>query len=130
MRIKSDWVGVLFGLFANCAGAAHVGAQDDLAAAGEKIFNSRCQACHSAGEGEKSRVGPNLFGVWEQPAGARDDFRYSKRHRESGAIWDEATLDLYLEDVSQVVPNPIKRFSGLSDPDERAAVIAYLISRR
>lgn len=130
MRMRSGRAIAAIGFLAVCVGPLAAYAQDDTVASGEKIFALRCKICHTVVEGEMNRVGPNLFGVWGQTAGARDDFRYSSAHRKSGAVWDEATLDLYIEDVTQVVPNPIKRFSGLKDPGKRALIIAYLKTLR
>ena len=101
-------------------------AQDDLAASGESVFKARCKVCHTAEADAKHKIGPNLFGVMGQSAGWQESFRYSKGHRDSGATWDDATMNLYLEDISQVAPKSVKRFAGLSKPDDRAAVIAYL----
>lgn len=101
-------------------------ADDDLIAAGEKVFDARCKVCHTAEAGAKHKIGPNLFGVIGKSAGWQDGFRYSKGHRECGAMWDDATLDRYLEDVDMVAPKSVKQFGGLSNPEDRAAIIAYL----
>jgi cytochrome c len=120
----------VIGFLAVCVGLGVAYAQSDATETGEKVFVLRCKVCHTVVEGETNRVGPNLSGVWGRPAGARDDFRYSSAHRKSDAVWDEVTLDLYLEDVAQVVPNPVKRFSGIKDPADRASIIAYLKTLR
>jgi cytochrome c len=96
------------------------------AAAGEALFETRCGQCHTAEAGGRNGVGPNLFGVMGRAAGETEGFRFSKAHRESGAVWDDATMDRYLEDPKQVVPGTLKGFSGMADADARAAVIAYL----
>ena len=101
-------------------------AQDDLAMAGESVFKARCKVCHTAEADAKHKIGPNLFGVMGQSAGWQESFRYSKGHRDSGATWDDATMNIYLEDISQIAPKSVKRFGGLSSPDDRVAVIAYL----
>ncbi len=101
-------------------------AQDDIVAAGQKVFDARCKVCHTAEADAEHKIGPNLFGVVDQAAGWQESFRYSKGHRESGATWDDATLDLYLEDVDAVAPKSVKQFGGLSKPEDRAAIIAFL----
>lgn len=100
-------------------------AQD--AAQGEKIFK-RCQACHVI-DSDKNRVGPHLSGVWERKAGSVEGFKYSpamKAKGEEGLVWNEETLNAYLEDPKGYVPKNKMAFAGLKKPDERAAVIAYL----
>jgi len=101
-------------------------AQDDLVAAGESLFKARCKVCHTAEADAKHKIGPNLFGVMGKSAGWQESFRYSKGHRECGATWDDATMDRYLEDVTMVAPGTVKRFGGLSKPEDRAAITAYL----
>ena len=104
----------------------HPAAADDAAAQGAALFATHCGQCHTAEEGGKTGVGPNLFGVAGRAAAAAEGFRFSKAHRDSGAVWDDATLDRYLEDPKLVVPATLKGFSGMADATERAAVIAYL----
>ena len=101
-------------------------ADDDLVAAGKKVFDARCKVCHTAEADAKHKIGPNLFGVTGKRAGWHETFRYSKGHRECGATWDDATLDRYLEDVDMVAPKSVKQFGGLSNPEDRAAIIAFL----
>lgn len=105
--------------------AAWPAAADD-AATGAELFEKRCGRCHTAEAGGKTGVGPNLFGVMGRAAGEAEGFRFSKAHRDSGAVWDDATMDRYLEDPKQVVPGTLKGFTGIADANQRAAVIAYL----
>ncbi len=100
-------------------------AQD--AAQGEKIFK-RCQACHVI-EGEQNRVGPHLSGVWGRKAGSVEGFKYSEAMAakgQEGLVWNEETLNGYLENPKGYVPKNKMAFAGLKKPEERTAVIAYL----
>lgn len=118
------WLGL--GLAAMMTPGTAAFADDEMVAAGKKVFDARCKVCHTAEADAKHKIGPNLFGVVGQAAGYQEGFRYSKGHRESGAVWDDATMDLYLEDVDAVAPKSVKQFGGLSKPEDRAAIIAYL----
>jgi cytochrome c len=100
-------------------------AQD--AAEGEKVFK-RCQACHVI-EGEQNRVGPHLSGVWGRKAGSVEGFKYSEAMAakgQEGLVWNEETLNGYLENPKGYVPKNKMAFAGLKKPEERANVIAYL----
>ena len=64
--------GLLGAALLGSAGAAHAADVAD----GEKVFR-KCAACHAAGEGAKSRVGPHLNDLFGRQAGTIDGFKYS-----------------------------------------------------
>jgi len=98
-------------------------AQD--ASDGKHLFETYCSVCHTDKPG-RNFVGPTLFGVINRPAGEVAGFHYSIANRQSGLIWDPATLDRYLTAPRKVVPRTFMTFPGLPDPAKRADVIAYL----
>ena len=101
--------------------SAHAG---DIAA-GEKVFK-KCKACHVV-DAEKNKTGPHLVGIINRPAAAVESYKkYSKAMKESGLIWDEATLDGYLEKPKKYLKGTRMAFSGLKKEKDRANVIAYL----
>ncbi|MEZ5742331.1 MAG: c-type cytochrome [Sphingomonadaceae bacterium] len=93
---------------------------------GEGIFASRCAACHSNAPGGPAIVGPNLHGVYGRAAGS-GEFRYSPALKNSGITWDREQLDGYLTSPMKHVPGT-RMVVGLSDADQRGAVIDYLES--
>ena len=96
---------------------------------GEKLFK-KCAACHSLEEGKK-KVGPSLHNIFGATPGQVAKFRYSKgmvAYGESGAVWDEATLDAWLTKPKDVVKRTKMAFPGLKKAQDRADVIAYLKS--
>lgn len=98
------------------------------AASGEKIFN-KCKSCHMVGENAKSRVGPSLNGVVGRAWGAYEGYKYSNALMDGakeGKVWDEATLDAYLEKPKAIIPKGKMSFAGLKKADDRADIIAYL----
>ncbi len=109
--------------------AAPALADEGDAAKGEKIFN-RCKACHTVGEGAKPRpTGPTLNGAVGAKAGSRPGFNYSaamKKAGEEGIVWNEETLDKYLENPRKFIPGNKMGFAGLRKEDEREDAIAYL----
>lgn len=106
-------------------------AQDDLAAAGEKVFK-KCAACHAVGEGAKDRVGPSLNEIIGRAAGGEEGFKYSPamtKAGEGGLVWSAETLDTYLADPKSDIPGNKMAFPGLKKEDDRKAVIAYIESK-
>ena len=91
-----------------------------------RILYKRCRACHTLGEGERHKVGPNLWGIYGATAGAREDFNYSKAMTASGVVWDDDTLSAYIEKPSTYMPGNRMSFAGLRKPEDRAAVLEYL----
>jgi cytochrome c len=117
-----------FGLIALTAGALLLGSQAALADGdpedGEKVFR-KCKACHSVEAGQ-NKIGPSLYGVFGRTAGTVEDFKYSDAMMESGIVWDEETMDSFLEKPKDVVPKTRMAFPGLRKEDDREDVIAYL----
>ena len=93
--------------------------------AGAKLFR-QCKACHTVEPGGANRVGPNLYGVIDRPVASVDGFKYSSAMRDHGGNWDIERLDAFLEDPRKTVPRTRMSFRGLSDPEDRADMIAYL----
>lgn len=103
-------------------GAAAAGGD---AAAGEATFRV-CKTCHRIGEGATNFVGPELNGVVGRKAGSAPGYNYSDANKNSGVVWDEATLTKYLHLPRDVVPGTKMAFPGLQRDDDIANVIAYL----
>ncbi len=103
------------------------GAQDaDLLAEGAQVFR-KCAACHTLGEGERNKVGPNLWGMFGREAATAEGFtRYSKAMKESGIVWDDARLDTYLESPRKAVPGTNMAFVGIRKPEDREKLITFL----
>jgi cytochrome c len=90
---------------------------------GKSVFKT-CAACHATDH--SNRVGPGLGGVIGRKAGTAPGFRYSRAMKNSGIVWDNKTLDAYLESPQKVVPGNRMPFAGLKDAQDRADVIVYL----
>jgi cytochrome c len=87
-----------------------------------KALYQGCSACHSIDEND---LGPRHRGVVGRPAGSIADYNYSPALKGSGLTWDEATLDRWLTNPSDLVPGT-KMFFKIDDAQSRADVIAYL----
>jgi cytochrome c len=98
------------------------------AAKGEQVFKV-CAACHAVGPNAKNKVGPELNGVVGRKWGAVEGFNYSgdlAEGKTAGKVWDEATLDKYLENPKAVAPKGKMPYAGLKDATKRGDLIAYL----
>jgi cytochrome c len=95
------------------------------AGAGAAIFRRNCSTCHSP-QPEKTVFGPTLFGIVDRPAAHIPTYSYSPALAQSGLLWTEATLFRFLAAPGAVVPGTRMTFAGLSDPDQRRDLIAFL----
>jgi cytochrome c len=105
-------------------------AQEGDPAAGEKVFN-KCKACHRIGPDAKNLVGPMLTGIVGREIASAEGFTYSDAMLEKkaeGFVWSEETLAEYLENPKGYIPGNKMVFPGLKKPEDRANVIAYLVS--
>jgi cytochrome c len=118
---------LVFALTFAAAAAFSVAAHADPvgnAEKGKSVFR-QCSVCHSAKKGE-NRVGPSLAGIIGEKAGEVPGFNFSKAMKESGIVWNDKTLDEYLEHPQKVVKGTRMAFPGLKKAQDRADVIAYL----
>ncbi len=95
------------------------------AEAGERVFN-RCKACHTIEEGDSPKMGPNLYGVFGRQAGsAPPGSLNTTAMEESGIVWDDETLTLWLAAPTDLIEGTKMTFR-LTKEQEIADVIAYL----
>jgi cytochrome c len=97
-----------------------------LSLKGAVLYKENCAECHAMARTGGTTNGPNLWGVLGSKAGKKPGFPYSEALAASGLVWDDATLDKWLEDPATTVPDNMMGFIGLKKADERAAIIAYL----
>lgn len=86
----------------------------------------KCGACHNADKGGPNALGPNLWGVLGEPIGKGKGFPFSDALAGKGGNWDWGTLGEWLHSPKTFAPGTKMTFAGLSDPQERANVIAFL----
>ena len=95
-------------------------------AAGEQVFK-KCAACHNADKGGPNALGPNLWGVIGEPIGkGANGFAFSEALAGKGGTWDWNNLSEWLASPKKFAPGTKMTFAGLSKPEDRANVIAFL----
>lgn len=96
-------------------------------AKGEIVFY-KCGSCHTTVRDVHAQ-GPSLVGVFGRSPANAPGYRYSgamKSFAQSGALWDETTLDRFIQRPPRVVKGTTMPFSGVRDPQDRRDLIAYL----
>ncbi|NND91395.1 MAG: c-type cytochrome [Granulosicoccus sp.] len=96
--------------------------------AGRKLFG-QCAACHAVGKTAGHQFGPMLNGVMERPAASADGYSYSdalKQAAQNGLVWDEPSLDAFLESPMTYVVGTKMAFAGMRDEAQRQDMIAFL----
>ena len=91
---------------------------------GAKTFK-KCSACHKLEDG-KNGVGPHLYGIVNRAVGSAAGFNYSGSLVAVAQIWSEENLNGFLTKPSKYAPGTKMSFNGLSKPEDRANLIAYL----
>lgn len=90
-------------------------------------FNNHCRTCHSVKEGD-NRLGPSLHNIHGAKAGSSSTYAsYSQGLKSSDVVWDDATLDKFIENPDQVVPNNnMKPYKGIGDAAVRKQIVDFL----
>ena len=96
-------------------------------AKGQQVFN-KCAACHNADKGGANQLGPNLWDVLGEPIGQGKGFAFSPALSGKGGSWNWDNLSQWLTSPRAFAPGTKMTFDGLSNPQDRANVIAFLNS--
>lgn len=100
-------------------------AQNGNQTRGERDFRA-CAPCHSL-EPDRNMTGPSLANLWGRKAGSLSSFeRYSDPLKSSGIIWDDRSLNAWLTNPQQMVPDSDMPFEGIKDASLRADLLAFL----
>ncbi|WP_380874911.1 hypothetical protein ACFB49_02120 [Sphingomonas sp. DBB INV C78] len=94
-------------------------------AKGADVFK-KCAACHNADKGGANALGPNLWGALGKPHGHVPGFAYSPALKGVPGTWDWKSMSDWLHNPKKYAPGTKMTFAGLSKPEDRANVIAYL----
>ncbi|KAF4634984.1 hypothetical protein G7Y89_g3119 [Cudoniella acicularis] len=93
---------------------------------GANLFKTRCAQCHTLGEGEGNKIGPNLHGLFGRHTGSVEGFSYTDANKAKGIEWNKDTLFEYLENPKKYIPGTKMAFGGLKKDKDRNDLITFL----
>ena len=96
--------------------------------AGERAYQ-KCYSCHAVEPGRNALTGPTLYRIVGRPIAAEPGVDYSPALRRFAAAnprWTPGLLDRFAADPEALVPGTTMQFHGMSDPQERKALLDYL----
>lgn len=99
-------------------------ASADLAK-GEAVF-AKCATCHTINQGGANGIGPNMYAKLGKPLASVAGFNYSSALKEVGGTWDFAKMDAWLASPRKFANGTTMSFAGLSKPEDRANLIAWM----
>lgn len=111
---------------ASAAAAGPAAAQSGDATRGARVFNTQCKACHTLEKDGAQASGPNLHGLFGRKAGTGAGYEYSDAMKNSGIVWDDATLADYSRDPKGKVAGTKMLYNGVKNAGQLADLVAYL----
>jgi cytochrome c len=97
-------------------------------AKGEEVFK-KCTSCHTISAGGASGTGPNLHGILGKGIAKAGGFAYSGDLAAVGGTWDWAKMNQWLKKPKSLAAGTKMSFAGISKPEDRANLMAYLNSQ-
>jgi cytochrome c len=98
-------------------------------AKGEAQFK-KCASCHTIDKGGAAGIGPNLYGIVGASHAHSSGFGYSDAMKAvSDKKWDWKALSEWIANPKKAIPGNKMSFAGISKPEDRANLIAFLNSK-
>ena len=89
-----------------------------------------CNSCHEIDAAAPppfgDSLGPHLEHIVGRQSASVEGFAYTEELQALDLVWDEETLDLWLQQSQALVPATCEPFMGIAKPEHRKALIAYL----
>ncbi len=95
---------------------------------GAGVFK-KCGSCHTAEAGGANKTGPNLHNIIGAEIANHNGFKTTESLNGIGGNWTYEKIDDYIENPKRLAPKGSMSFAGLKKPQDRAAVIKFLMSQ-
>lgn len=96
------------------------------AAKGAEVFK-KCASCHTINSGGANGIGPNLWATMGDEIGkGKAGYVFSAALSGHGGKWDFESMNAWLKSPKKFADGTKMSFAGLSKPEDRANLIAYL----
>ena len=95
-------------------------------AKGQRVFK-KCAACHTADEGGKNKVGPNLWNIVNRPIASHEGFNFSDAMAAEEGVWDFERLNI-VHLRSRKAPCRVPRWPSRGSPKTAIAATSSPIS--
>lgn len=92
---------------------------------GEAVY-AKCATCHTITPGGANGIGPNLHAKLGKPLASVPGFNYSSALKAVGGTWGFQNMDAWLASPRKFANGTTMSFAGLSNPEERANLIAWM----
>ena len=95
-----------------------------------KIVAKKCLQCHNFDKGGANLVGPNLWEIIGKKFAHAVGFAYSQglQEKHEKGTWNVEELNKFLHKPREYLPGTKMSFVGIADNQERANLIAYLMT--
>lgn len=95
---------------------------------GKALFSQKCTACHFLDPKRGNQVGPNLHAVFDRGTAEAAGYKYSPALTAFAApSWTPELVDQWLLAPDSFVPGTAMRLNGITEPNDRRDLIAYLL---
>ena len=93
----------------------------------ERGGGTQCIGCHSINKEDTRKLrGPSLHGIVGRPKASVVGFNYSDALKRLGGVWSATELNAFMAGPIDYVPGVKMEILGITDPGDRANIIAYL----
>lgn len=91
---------------------------------GKALYEGKCGGCHSL---DANRIGPAYRGVVGRRIATAPGYPYSPAIKKLAGVWTPERLDQWLQGPQKLAPGS-KMYLTIANPQQRAAIIAYLVA--